>query len=151
MLRRSTTSSVACEQKDRSLVNTRIPRYPPTASPCHGSLAIRPLPRRDMAPSPSAHCLALTWLPRHPLVACGIAVLSLRLLKETPREENSVSRLSFRHWTLAYIALSHFSNDRHSARQRYPSPSNVRELSDSLVQWNVLTLSRTGSFPWLFP
>jgi hypothetical protein len=80
-LRRSTTSSVPCEHRDRSLVNTGIPRYPPAVSPWHGSIAIRSLlavtwlPRhpltasRDMDPLPSAHCLAVTWLPRHPLTA----------------------------------------------------------------------------------
>ena len=41
MLYRSTTSSVACEHKNRSLVNTGIRRYPPAVSPWHGSLTIR--------------------------------------------------------------------------------------------------------------
>jgi hypothetical protein len=95
---------------------TWLPRPPLTASPWHGTLAIRSLPRRDMALLPSAHCLAMTWLHHHPLttiavgqvpigilcvgkmlryplVACYITVLSLRLPKEAPREENSVGRL----------------------------------------------------------
>jgi hypothetical protein len=107
----------------RCLAVIWLPRHPLTASLWHGSLAIRSLPHRDMAPSPSAHCLAMTWLPRHPLVACGITVLSLHLPKETPGEGNSMDRLSFRHWTLAYIALSHFPNDQHSSGQCYPSLS----------------------------
>jgi hypothetical protein len=71
---------------------TWLPRHSLTAS-------------RDMAPSPSAHCLAVTWLPRHPPTAVAVgrvstgglpvgkllryplgAVLSLRLPTETPRE-----------------------------------------------------------------
>jgi hypothetical protein len=78
---RSTTSSVSCELKNQSLVNTRIPRYPlavspwygslairwtlavppwkysiaiRSVSPCDGSLAIRSLLRRGKTPSPSA-------------------------------------------------------------------------------------------------
>jgi hypothetical protein len=136
MLRRSITSSVACEHK--------IGRWWTPES-----LAILPLSRHDMTPSPSTHCLTMTWLPHHPLtaiavgwvptgrlpmskllryplVACCIAVLSLRLPTKTPWEKNSVGRHSFRRWTLAYIALSHFSNDRHSCRQRYPSLSLER-------------------------
>jgi hypothetical protein len=59
-----------------SLVSTTIGRWwtPESlailpVSQWYGSLAIRSLPRYDMAPSPSTHCLAVTWLPRHPLTA----------------------------------------------------------------------------------
>jgi hypothetical protein len=151
MLRCSTTSPVACEHKNWSLVNTRIPHYP-LVSPWHGflaihwmlavspwkySIAIRMLSLCGMAPSPSAHCfaveilhrhpvspwegsltlrslaIAMGWvptgrlpvgkLPRYPLLAGYIAVLSLCLCKETPCE-NSVGRLSSHCRTLAYIA-----------------------------------------------
>jgi hypothetical protein len=54
MLRRSTTCPVTCEHKNRSLVNTRIPRYPSAVS-------------LWVAPSPSAHRLSGERLHRHPL------------------------------------------------------------------------------------
>jgi hypothetical protein len=166
MLCRSTISSVACEHTDRSLVNTRIPCYPPAVSPWYGSITIHSLSHRDMAPSPSAHCLAVTWLPHHlltaiamgqvptgrlpmgkllcyPLVACCITVLLLHLPIVTPREENSVGRDSlFCCWTLAYIALSHFSKDQHSSRQRYPSPY----LEWPRKLWSSSTLECSISF-----
>jgi hypothetical protein len=68
MLRRSTTSPVTCEHKNRSLVNTRIPRYTPIVSPWHGSLVIRSLPLRGKTSSPSAVALwhgslAIRWTP----------------------------------------------------------------------------------------
>jgi hypothetical protein len=54
--RLSNSISFACVCKNLSLVNTRIPLQPLTASPLHGSLA-------------TAHCLAVTWFNRHPLTA----------------------------------------------------------------------------------
>jgi len=70
ILRRSTTSPVACELKNRSLVNTRIPHYPPAVSPWHGSLANR----WTLAVSP------WEWLHHHPLSGCGVGSLAIRSL-----------------------------------------------------------------------
>jgi hypothetical protein len=76
MLRRSTTSPVACEHKNRSLVNTGIPRHPLDAS----CITVR------MTPSPSA----VLWLPRHPLTALpwkdsiAIRCLAVRRLPQSP-------------------------------------------------------------------
>ena len=130
-----------------------VVEHSPHASPLHYKLC-RLWAQESVAgelqnPSLSSRCLAVIWLPRHPLiaspwedcrtlrslaiaivrvptgilpryplVACCFAVLSLCLRKETPREENSVGKLSSRRGTLAYIALSHFSS-----RQRYSSVS----------------------------
>jgi hypothetical protein len=47
----------------------RLPRHPLTASPWYGSLAIHSLPHHDMALSPFAHYLTVTWLSRYPLTA----------------------------------------------------------------------------------
>jgi hypothetical protein len=141
MLRRSTTSSVAFEHKNRSLVNTRIPRYPaatwlprhPLAvspweysianrSPWGGSLAIRCLVvrRLTLRSLPNAmrrvptSTLPVGKLPRYPLVACYIAVLSLHLRKMTHTGLHSVVSLP------ECYALP---NVRHSSRQRRPSLS----------------------------
>jgi hypothetical protein len=61
MLRRSTASSVACEHKNRLLVNTRIPCYPLAVSPWHGSLAIYWM----LAVSPWEYSIAIRSLSRH--------------------------------------------------------------------------------------
>jgi hypothetical protein len=63
ILHRSTTSPVACEHKNQSLLNTLITCYPSAVSPWHGSLAICIAVR--MTPSLSA----VGWLPRHPHTA----------------------------------------------------------------------------------
>jgi hypothetical protein len=71
MLCHSTTSSVACEYKNRSLMNTRIPRYSP-ASP---SIAWHPCQPMDASciavriTRITIRCLAVGWLPCHPLAA----------------------------------------------------------------------------------
>ena len=74
MLRRSTTSPVACEHKNRSLVNTRIPRYPPTVSTWHGLHTIHWTPA----------VLSWEWLHRHPLWGGSLAIHSLPHRGKTP-------------------------------------------------------------------
>jgi hypothetical protein len=140
MLRRSTKSPVACEHKNRSLVNTRTPRYAAAVSPWHGSLAIRwtpavsswewlhchplwsgspailSLPRHGKISSPSAVALwhgslAMRWTPAVSLYYC------LVFARRTPEGRIPwVDCLAIR-WIWAYIALSHFSNVGHSSRQ----------------------------------
>ena len=169
MLRRSTTSSVACEHKNRSLVNTRIPRYSLAVSPWHGSLAIR----CTLAVSPWEYSIAIGCLAvrrhSHSPLACYRRVLlpAGRLLYhctiapspygDPPRElwgcscplakPNQAKVLTCR-GTLAYIALSHFSNVRDSSRQRYPSLflEHTKRLWWSRTL-NVLSLSRTETVP----
>jgi hypothetical protein len=85
-----------------------LARHPLTASPWKDFIAIR--------------CCTVTWLPCHPLDAYCIAVLSPGLRKENPRREKPVGRL-FRYPLDIGWTLSHFSNARHSSRQRYPSLS----------------------------
>ena len=154
---------------DNSCIAVRIfHHYPLAVSLWDGSLAICSLPPHGKTPSPSAVspwedsltlrslAIAMGWvptgrlpmgkLPHYPLVTCCIAVLSLCLRKETPREENSVGRLSSHHRTLAYKAQSHFSNVQHYSR-RYPSFSleHMKRLwwSSTLE----CSLSRTGTVP----
>jgi hypothetical protein len=179
MLRRSTTSPVACEHKNRLLVTTRIPRYCPAVSTWLGSLAIRwtpavspcewlALPRHPLTAWPWKDSIAIRYektssvsarspspWDESPRVDCpwvkrsaigwSPAVLSLRLRKETSRQENSVRKLSR---CPLYFGLSHFSNVRLSSR-RYPSLafecsrklwwSRTRECSISfsqgILQW----------------
>jgi len=62
-------------------------------------LAVGWLPRHPLTASLwkdfiAIRCRTVTWLPRHPLDGCCIAVLSLGLRKETPRGENPMGRLS---------------------------------------------------------
>jgi hypothetical protein len=122
--------SVACKHKNPSLVNTRIHRHPPAGSPWHVSLAIRwtlvvspweyyiairSLPRLEKTPSLSAgslspldespHADCPCKLPRYPLVACCIAVLTLCVRNGTHREEHYVGRLSSRRGTVAYTVI----------------------------------------------
>ena len=108
----------------RRLPQSLLARY------CHGT---RPMGR-----------LCMGKLPRYPLVTCCIIVLLLCLRKETPCEENSVGRLSSRCGTLAYIALSHFSNVRHSSRQCYLSLS----LEHTRRLWWSSTLECSISFSY---
>ena len=103
-------------------VDSIIIRWTLAVSPWDGSLAILSLSRRGMAPPPTARSLAVRWLPRHSLVVSpwkdSIAIRCL--LAESPWADSLASRSPSRRWTLAYIALSHFSNVGHSSRQRYP-------------------------------
>jgi len=122
--------------------------------------------RCGVALSPSAHCLAVERLHRHPLSHCDIAPSPSagRLLYrstiarspqgEPPRgePENPVGRLTIR-WTLglySVVSLSRmFGTLPDNAIRLFLS--NVRESSGGLVHWNVLSLSRTGSLKWLVP
>jgi hypothetical protein len=142
-------------------------------SPWDSCIAIRSLPHHGKTPLPSnvlpwkdslsLHLLAIAVgqvpmgrlpvgkLPRNPLVACCIAVLSLCLCKKTPREENSMGRLSSHHGTLAYIVLSHFSNVQYSSRQRYPSLSleHTRRLWwSSTLECSISFLHGNCPFNW---
>jgi hypothetical protein len=112
-------------------------RHPLTASPWKDFIAIR--------------CRTVTSLPRHPLDACCIAVLSSGLRKANPRGENPVGRLfpySLDIGLYSVVSLLACS----TLFQTMLSVSffrMVRESSGGLVHGNVLSLSRTGSLQWL--
>ena len=119
-----------------SLVSTRIGRWWTPES-----LAILPLSRRGMAPSPSAVAvwqgsLAIRWTPA---VSLYYRPVSARRTHEgwIPWVDCVVIC-----WTLAYIALSHFSNVGHSSRQHYPSLS----LEHTIRLWWSSTLECSFSF-----
>jgi hypothetical protein len=166
MLRRSTTSSVTCEHKNRLLVNTRIPCYPPAVSLWHGSLAIRWM----LAVSPWEYSIAICSLPHRGKTPSPSAIspwedsLSLRSLTITmgrvPTDRLPVGKLP--HYSLVACCITVLSlclsNETpreencmgklssHCGRLTYIALSHFSTVRHSSGQ-HYPSLSRTGTVP----
>ena len=115
------------------------------AIPC---LAVGWLPRHPLTASPwkdfiAIRCRTVTWLLCHLLDACCITVLSPDLRKENPRGENPMGRLS--------LSAGHWLIQRCLTSRLFCTLPETLSVSFSRMYEKALVVSYTGKFYLFLP